>query len=72
RIRGEGTQDLPLSVETDYHALAGLSHEAADRLARVRPTSTGQAARIPGMTPASLMCLWAHARQAMRRARPAK
>jgi len=72
RIRGEGTQDLPLSVDTDYHSLAGLSHEAADRLARVRPTSTGQAARIPGMTPASLMCLWAHARQVMRRAAPAK
>ncbi len=67
RIRGEGTQDLPLAHDTDYHALSGLSHEAADRLARVRPTSTGQAARIPGITPASLMCLWAHARQQMRR-----
>ncbi len=69
RIRGEGTQDLPLAVDTNYHELSGLSHEAADRLARVRPTSTAQAARIPGMTPASLMCLWAHARQQQRQQR---
>lgn len=62
RIRGEGVHDLPLPVDMDYGALAGLNREAADRLTRVRPTSTGQAARIPGMTPAALMCLWAHAR----------
>ncbi|MEZ4382569.1 MAG: tRNA uridine-5-carboxymethylaminomethyl(34) synthesis enzyme MnmG [Nannocystaceae bacterium] len=67
RIRGEGAQDLPLDRDTDYFALAGLTREAAERLARVRPTSTGQAARIPGMTPAALICLWAHARAAQRR-----
>ncbi len=68
RIRGEGTQDLPLSPALDYHALGGLTREAAERLARVRPTSTGQAARIPGITPAAVMCLWAHARREQRRA----
>jgi tRNA uridine 5-carboxymethylaminomethyl modification enzyme len=66
RIRGEGTQDLPLPAELDYRALSGLTREAAERLDRVRPTSTGQAARIPGITPAAVMCLWAHARRAMR------
>ncbi len=67
RIRGEGTQDLPLEPDLDYFALAGLTNEAAERLVAVRPTSTGQAARIPGMTPAALVCLWAHARAVQRR-----
>ncbi|MEZ4452367.1 MAG: tRNA uridine-5-carboxymethylaminomethyl(34) synthesis enzyme MnmG [Nannocystaceae bacterium] len=66
RIRGEGVQDLPIPADLDYGGLAGLTREAAERLARVRPTSTGQAARIPGMTPAALICLWAHVRNVHR------
>jgi tRNA uridine 5-carboxymethylaminomethyl modification enzyme len=62
RIRGEGG-DLPLAPDLDYFALAGLTRESAQRLADVRPADTGQAARIPGMTPAALACLWAHARR---------
>jgi tRNA uridine 5-carboxymethylaminomethyl modification enzyme len=69
-VRG-GAGDIPLAPDTDYLALPGLTREAAERLARVRPASTGQAARIPGMTPAALMCLWAHARAAQRRAEEA-
>lgn len=66
RIRGEGATDLPIAADIDYFALQGLTREAAERLARVRPTSTAQAARIPGMTPAALMTVWAHARARMR------
>jgi len=66
--RVRGASELPLDPDTDYRALAGLTGEAAERLARVRPTSTGQVARIPGITPAALMCVWAHARAAQRRA----
>jgi tRNA uridine 5-carboxymethylaminomethyl modification enzyme len=62
RMRGDGATDLPLPVDLDYAALPGLSVEARQRLAAVRPTSTGQASRIRGITPAALMCLWAHAR----------
>ncbi|MCX4243145.1 tRNA uridine-5-carboxymethylaminomethyl(34) synthesis enzyme MnmG [Paraliomyxa miuraensis] len=62
RSRGE-TSDLPLPIDLDYGSLPGLSTEAAQRLAVVRPSSTGQAARIPGMTPAAVMCLWAWARR---------
>ena len=65
RMRGDAS-DLPIDPATDYYRLAGLTTEAAERLARVRPTSTGQVARIPGMTPAALMCVWAHARAAQR------
>jgi len=72
RLRGDAA-DLPIDPDTDYTRLGGLTREAAERLTRVRPTSTGQVARIPGITPAALMCVWAHARAAQRRAaeRPA-
>ena len=62
RLRGD-TSRLPLPDAVDYYALPGLARECAERLARVRPADTAQAARIPGMTPAALMCVWAHARQ---------
>lgn len=66
RIRGDaGNIRIPLDL--DYFALDGLTREAAERLARVRPTSTHQAARIPGITPAALSCVWAHARTLSRR-----
>ncbi|MEM6295806.1 MAG: FAD-dependent oxidoreductase, partial [Myxococcota bacterium] len=63
RLRGDAASDLPLAPDLDYAALEGLSNEAKQRLAEVRPTSTAQASRIPGMTPAALMTLWAHARR---------
>lgn len=71
RSRGDAASDLPLPADLDYAELAGLSNEAQQRLREVRPTSTGQAARIPGMTPAALMCLWAHARRLQRQAQRA-
>ncbi len=61
RVRGS-ERSISLPMELDYAGLAGLNHECAQRLAAVRPTSTAQAARIPGITPAAVACLWAHAR----------
>jgi tRNA uridine 5-carboxymethylaminomethyl modification enzyme len=61
RMHGDGG-DLPLPPDLDYLALEGLSRECADRLQAVRPTSTSQAARIPGVTPAAHATVWAHAR----------
>ena len=66
RLRGQAG-NIRLPAELDYFALDGLTREAAERLARVRPTSTHQAARIPGITPAALACVWAHARTLTRR-----
>lgn len=68
RVRGETSVGLP--ADLDYFSLEGLTRESAERLARVRPTSTGQAARIPGITPAALSCLWAHARSLSRQRSP--
>lgn len=66
RMQGDAASDLPLPADLDYDTLPGLSLEARQRLREVRPVSTAQASRIRGMTPASLMCLWAYARQQQR------
>lgn len=43
-----------------FDALPGLSNEIRQKLARHKPASLGQAARLDGMTPAALMLLLAH------------
>lgn len=40
-----------------YAGVPGLSREVRDRLERVRPVTLGQAARIPGVTPAAVAIL---------------
>jgi tRNA uridine 5-carboxymethylaminomethyl modification enzyme len=50
----------------DYAGIPGLSTEIRERLSAVRPRSLGQAARIPGVTPAavSILMVWCHRRSA--------
>ena len=55
--RMEGT---PIPNELDYAAVSGLSREAREKLAQVRPRSLGQAARVPGVTPAAVSLLSVH------------
>ena len=43
-----------------YEEVSGLSREVVEKLSRVRPFSLGQAARIPGVTPASVTALLVH------------
>ena len=43
-----------------FERLPGLSNEIRQKLARHKPASLGQAARLDGMTPAALMLLLAH------------
>jgi tRNA uridine 5-carboxymethylaminomethyl modification enzyme len=38
----------------DYAQVSGLSREMQEKLTRVRPSTLGQASRIPGVTPAAL------------------
>ncbi len=50
----------PIPTDIDYDAVNGLSREAREKLSRVRPLSLGQAARVPGVTPAALSVLSVH------------
>jgi tRNA uridine 5-carboxymethylaminomethyl modification enzyme len=53
-------EDTRLPDNLDYAAIAGLSNEVRQKLAAARPTTLGQAARIPGVTPAavSILLIW--------------
>jgi tRNA uridine 5-carboxymethylaminomethyl modification enzyme len=53
-------EDTPLPDALDYAAVRGLSNEVRQRLAEHRPATLGQAARIPGITPAAVSLLLVH------------
>ncbi|MEA3150780.1 MAG: tRNA uridine 5-carboxymethylaminomethyl modification enzyme, partial [Gammaproteobacteria bacterium] len=53
-------EELRLPVDIDYADVGGLSNEARQRLRDVRPATLGQAARIPGLTPAAVSLLLVH------------
>jgi tRNA uridine 5-carboxymethylaminomethyl modification enzyme len=44
----------------DYEEVAGLSREAQEKLAGVKPLSIGQASRVAGITPADVACVLIH------------
>jgi tRNA uridine 5-carboxymethylaminomethyl modification enzyme len=58
RQRRHSEQTLPLDF--DYNAVRGLSSEVREKLVTVRPQTLGQAARIPGVTPAAVSLLLVH------------
>ena len=46
-----------LSLDMDYLSLDGISIEARQKMDKIRPLSLGQAARIPGVSPADISVL---------------
>jgi tRNA uridine 5-carboxymethylaminomethyl modification enzyme len=50
-------QGLPIPSGLDYAAISTLSAEAREKLAAIQPLSLGQAARIPGVSPADVQAL---------------
>jgi tRNA uridine 5-carboxymethylaminomethyl modification enzyme len=55
--RQRRNEETALPADLDYAALAGLSHEVRQQLSQVRPATLGQAARVPGVTPAAMSIL---------------
>ena len=47
----------PIPAEFGFARIPGLSREIQDKLEHIRPTTLGQAARIPGVTPAAIAIL---------------
>ena len=58
RNRAQEEQTLPQDL--DYGSIQGLSIEVRQKLARHRPETLGQAARISGVTPAAISVLRVH------------
>ena len=53
-------EDTRLPEALDYSGVRGLSIEARQKLARHRPVTLGQAARLSGITPAAISLLLVH------------
>ena len=58
RLRRQESKIIPENFQ--FAGIAGLSREAVERLSAVRPETLGQAARIPGLTPAAVALIAAH------------
>jgi tRNA uridine 5-carboxymethylaminomethyl modification enzyme len=52
-----------LPDDFDYQQVRGLSHEVRQKLMAARPATLGQAARLPGVTPAAVSLLMVHLRR---------
>jgi tRNA uridine 5-carboxymethylaminomethyl modification enzyme len=58
--RQRRNEDKPLPEGMDYRTVKGLSGEVCEKLSQVAPQTIGQAARIPGVTPAAISLLLVH------------
>lgn len=55
RLSRQESRRIPVSL--DYATIPGLKQEAKTRFSEIRPATLGQAARIPGITPADVAML---------------
>jgi tRNA uridine 5-carboxymethylaminomethyl modification enzyme len=61
-------EDTLLPDRLDYASIKGLSNEVRQKLSEIRPATLGQAARIPGVTPAAISVLLIHLKRRAARA----
>ncbi len=57
RSRVEKQLDRPIPDSFSYSGIPGLSTEVVERLSAVKPSTLGQAGRVPGVTPAAVAIL---------------
>jgi tRNA uridine 5-carboxymethylaminomethyl modification enzyme len=53
-------EDTNLPGDLNYKEVLGLSNEVRQRLSEARPSTLGQASRVPGVTPAAISLLLVH------------
>ena len=58
--RQRRSEETRLPASLDYACVRGLSNEVRQKLEQHRPATVGQAARIPGLTPAAISILLIH------------
>ena len=61
--RMQRQEDKKIPADINYDAIPAMKTEARQRLNRVRPATIGQAARIPGITPADIALLLVHVKR---------
>jgi tRNA uridine 5-carboxymethylaminomethyl modification enzyme len=66
--RHRRNEETRLPADLDYTRVAGLSNEVRQKLAQIRPGTVGQAARVPGVTPAAVSILLVHLKKSSRAA----
>ena len=66
--RQRKNEETRLPAEIDYAGIAGLTHEARQRLIESRPGTLGQASRLPGITAATISVLLVHLKKRARAA----
>jgi tRNA uridine 5-carboxymethylaminomethyl modification enzyme len=55
RLQSSDNRGIPSELE--FIGIPGMSREVSEKLSRVRPATLGQAARVPGVTPAAIAIL---------------
>ncbi len=60
--RSRKLDDMRIPIDWNWQDMKGLSHESREKLGRVRPTTVGQASRVPGVRPADIALLIGHLR----------
>ncbi len=61
--RHRAQEETVLPPDFPFDKVRGLSSEVREKLLRVRPSTLGQAGRIPGLTPAAISLLLIHLRR---------
>jgi tRNA uridine 5-carboxymethylaminomethyl modification enzyme len=59
-VRQKENESVRLPDAFDFDNVKGLSNEVREKLIKTRPETIGQAARIPGITPAAVSLLLVH------------
>ncbi len=53
-------ENLKIREDIDYTKIGGLSREMVAKLSKVKPSTIGEASRIPGVTPAAITAILGH------------
>lgn len=56
-------ENLKLKEDIDYTNIGGLSREMVAKLSKVRPSTIGEASRIPGVTPAAITAILSYVKR---------